>query len=227
MEQTTRRKRRIDGYVHEEIKRMIFERLGASQIKAILEKNPKISNSDIPHIRTIQSIVRDYPPEPDPDTSETSTEWTSSDSSPDEAAFGLELLRHISGGIGLDTRASGRLSKKEVYWFSHVRRLAPYLDIEKAYIVAFLYRMREQQHADLLSLDVFLSFHARSDEDVERRPELQNQYRGLVNSNNIPNVGVDYLWMTEDEIISGVLTRFPVLSKYEEGDDEGAHTPKE
>jgi hypothetical protein len=199
MKQVARRKRRIDGIVHEEIKRMATEGMGAAQISDILRSEQDLSGRLIPHIRTIQSIVRDYTYIPDLAFIDPSSWWTSVASPPGEAAYGLELLRHISQIGTLGSRLGSRLTKKEVHWYAHVRRLAPYLDLYRARIAANLYRIREQQHSDLQALDVFLAFQARTEKDDTESLSLHEDYGNLVRAGIIPNVGMDLLWMSQQD----------------------------
>jgi hypothetical protein len=168
--------RRIDGDIHEGIQIIALQRTWTpAQIYRYLDDQPEFVGR-IPSQRTIQRIVREFR------VNDLSDEWSISDSDPDDAAAVLHMLsQSIKSGF-VDYGVGKGITKQEVFWYLHIKKIAPDLSFIQQQVLSNLYRIREQKKNPTNELDAYLALSPwRCDQD-------RDNYKDLVNRGRIPPV---------------------------------------
>ena len=146
---TRKRARYVDGDVEDEIVTLASDAYAPKQIEGLLRNDPAF-DARVPHLRTIQRIVKDAR-EPD-----TSAEWQL-EMAPDAApAVVIDVLTELV--IQTDGRVSS-LTVAEAKWVTALRNLAPDIPALETFRLARLYMSRRRANRPTSNdLDAFLAF---------------------------------------------------------------------
>jgi hypothetical protein len=189
------RRREIAPDIYERIAELAAKRIAATEIYKDLQLDKRYADRLPSSVRTIQNIVRDL------SLPDTSPKWSVGDSSPEEAAAVLPILKSVV------TETKGRrrhLTKNEVRWLTKLHPVTEGLLPFERYRVARVYLLREERGEPTEDLDTALAFTPWRDEKhavafeqaIEEgwieRPRTVSFIAGILRARGITGIAVVY-----------------------------------
>ena len=218
---TQRIKRRIDGDIEAEIRRLAVREWAATQIHRELERRSDFKGR-VPSLRTVQRIADDY--------AKDTTWWSLADADPDDAALILpvlaELMEQSQGHVS-------RLYKGLADWIVRIRRAAPDMPVTwslEVTLTCWEYARRDESLAGVVEMLAFAPWRGKRQRNhyIKRMVKWHSEWFSVLEPDDAFPWGEFMGQLTKDAMrdpnAAGVITMFEATERQdtrekEESDD--------